>query len=89
MRDTERGRDTGRGRSRLHVESLMWDSIQGLQITPGASGGAKPLRHRGCPDLIFFLLDSILFDSLRFDYIRFSLIRFDLIFLIHFLFFYS
>ena len=27
----ERGRDTGRGRSRLHAGSPMWDSIQGLQ----------------------------------------------------------
>ena len=33
MRDTERvrGRDTGRGRSRLHAGSLMGDSILGLQ----------------------------------------------------------
>ena len=33
MRDTdkERGRDIGRGRSRLHEGSLMWDSILGLQ----------------------------------------------------------
>ena len=33
MRDTqrERGRDTGRGRSRFHSESLTWDLIQGLQ----------------------------------------------------------
>ena len=33
MRDTERegGRDTGRGRSRLHPGSPMWDSIPGLQ----------------------------------------------------------
>ena len=31
MRDTERGRDVGRGRSRLHAGSLMQDSIQGLQ----------------------------------------------------------
>ena len=31
MRDTERGRDTGRGRSRLHAGSLMRDSIPGLQ----------------------------------------------------------
>ena len=32
MRDTERasGRDIGRGRSRHHVGSLMWDSIPGL-----------------------------------------------------------
>ena len=27
MRDTERGRDTGRGRSRLHVGSLMWERL--------------------------------------------------------------
>ena len=31
MRDIERGRDTGRERSRLHTRSLMWDSILGLQ----------------------------------------------------------
>ena len=31
MRDTERGRDTGRERSRLHADSPMWDSILGLQ----------------------------------------------------------
>ena len=33
MRDTERerSRDTGRGRSRLHVGSPMWDSIPGPQ----------------------------------------------------------
>ena len=30
-RKRERGRDTGRGRSRLHARSLMWDSIRGLQ----------------------------------------------------------
>ena len=33
MRDTEteRGRDTGRGRSRLHAGSPTWDLIPGLQ----------------------------------------------------------
>ena len=31
MRDTERGRDTGRGRSRLSMGSLMWHSIPGLR----------------------------------------------------------
>ena len=33
MKDTEgeRGRDTGRRRSRLHAGSPMWDSILGLQ----------------------------------------------------------
>ena len=30
-RHRERGRNTGRGRSRLPVGSLMWDSIPGLQ----------------------------------------------------------
>ena len=30
-REKERGRDTGRGRSRLHAGSPMWDSILGLQ----------------------------------------------------------
>ena len=31
MRERERGRDTGRGRSRLHAGSLMWDLILGIQ----------------------------------------------------------
>ena len=30
-RHTHRGRDTGRGRSRLHAGSPMWDLIPGLQ----------------------------------------------------------
>ena len=30
-RQGERGRDIGRGRSRLHAGSLIWDSIPGLQ----------------------------------------------------------
>ena len=29
--ERERGRDAGRGRSRLHAGSLTWDSIPGLQ----------------------------------------------------------
>ena len=31
MRERERGRDTGRGPSRLHAGSLTWDSILRLQ----------------------------------------------------------
>ena len=31
MRDTERGRDTGRERSRLHAGNRTWDPIPGLQ----------------------------------------------------------
>ena len=54
----ERGRDTGRGRSRLHAGSPMWDLIPGLQDHTQAKGGAKPLSHRGCPELKCFLSDS-------------------------------
>ena len=49
MRDTDRVRDTGRGRSRLYAGSLTWDSTQGSRITPWAEGSAKPLSHPGCP----------------------------------------
>ena len=49
MRDTgrerhrEKGTDTGIGRSRLHAESPMWDSIQDL---PGSSPGLKAALNR-------------------------------------------
>ena len=52
MRDIhrERGRDTGRGRSRLHAWSPMWDSIPGLQdYTLGLKADAQPLSHPGVP----------------------------------------
>ena len=48
MRHRERGRDAGRGRSRLHAGSPMWDSIPGLQIVPWAEGKhstGEPTRH--------------------------------------------
>ena len=45
MRDTEGergGRDTGRGRSRLHAGSPTWDLIPGLQdLLPWAEGGTN------------------------------------------------
>ena len=55
MRDTHihRGRDTGRGRSRLHVGSPTWDLILGLQDQALAEGSAKPLRHLSCPNEVF------------------------------------
>ena len=31
MRDTEKGRDIGRGRIRLHAGSPVWESVMGLQ----------------------------------------------------------
>ena len=51
MRDTERGRDTGGGRSRLPARSPTWDSIPGPQdhaLEPKAD--AKPLSHPGARD---------------------------------------
>ena len=58
MTDRERGGDTGRGRSRLHAPGARrgtqpWVS----RITPRAAGGAKPLRHRGCPKVYLFIYD--------------------------------
>ena len=45
MRDTERSRDTGRGRSRLHAGSPVWDSIPGLQDhAEGRPQTAEPPR---------------------------------------------
>ena len=38
MRDTQRGRDTGRRRSRLPAGSPMWDLIPDPGITPWAEG---------------------------------------------------
>ena len=43
--ERERGRNTGRGRSRPHAGSQMWDSIPVSRITPWAEGSAKPLSH--------------------------------------------
>ena len=64
MRDTQRkrGRATGRGRSKLHEGSLIWDSILSLQDHTWAEGSAKPLSHPGCP-LLDVLLDICLFTS--------------------------
>ena len=52
MRDTERGRDTGRGRSRLHAGSPTRGLYPGLQDHAPAEGFAKPLSHPGCPRLL-------------------------------------
>ena len=48
MRDTERGRDIGKERSRLLVGSLMWDLISGLQDHDLSQRQvAQPLSHPG------------------------------------------
>ena len=45
MRDTERGRDIGRGRSRLLMGSQMRDSILDLGSCPERKADAEPLSH--------------------------------------------
>ena len=45
MRDTERGRDIGRGRSRLPAGSPMQDSVPG----PEPKADTHPLGHLGAP----------------------------------------
>ena len=50
-KEREKGRDTGRGRSRLHVGSLMWERgtlFRDSRIAHWAAGGAKLLHHGGC-----------------------------------------
>ena len=42
----ERGRDTGRGRSRLLAGNLMWDSIPDPGITPWAKGRRSTTERR-------------------------------------------
>ena len=49
MRDTEKGRDTGRRRSRLHAGSPMWDSIPGPGTCPEPKADTQPLSHPGIP----------------------------------------
>ena len=55
MRDTQRGRDIGRGRSRLHAGSPMWDSIPDSRITSRAEGRCQTAEPpRDPPAHIFF-----------------------------------
>ena len=48
-RHRERGRDMGRGRSRLPARSLMWDSIPDPRITPWAEGRCSTAEPPKCP----------------------------------------
>ena len=49
MRDTERGRDIGGGRSRLLAGSLLQDSIPRLGSHPEPKADDQPLSHLGVP----------------------------------------
>ena len=56
MRDTERerGRDIGRGRSRLPTGSPMQDSILGFPGSqPEPKADTQPLNHVGVPGALF------------------------------------
>ena len=52
MRDRERQRHIGRGRSRLQAGSPTRDSIQVSH--PGPKASAEPLSPRGCHILVFY-----------------------------------
>ena len=51
MRNTERerGRDIGRGRSRLPTGNPMQNSVPGPRIIPELKADAQPLSHPGIP----------------------------------------
>ena len=59
MRDTQRGRDTGRERNRLPARSPMWDRspdpIPGSRSEPKAD--AQLLSHPGIPYQISFKME--------------------------------
>ena len=49
MRDTERGRDIGRGRSRLRARSPMQDLILDARVMPLAKGRCSTDEPPRCP----------------------------------------
>ena len=52
--ERERGRDIGRGRSRLHAPGARRGIRSRVsRIPPWAKAGAKPLRHPGIPIMPF------------------------------------
>ena len=77
IRERKRGRDTSRGRGKLHAGSLMWDSILGLQDHAlGQRQVLKPLGHPGIPDYISFLKDpgpGPIPDQLSKNFLKFGL----------------
>ena len=57
--ERERGRDIGRGRSRLHAESLIWDSIPGLQDhAPGQRQAPNRCATQGSHKVYLSLINS-------------------------------
>ena len=59
MRDTERGRDIGRGRSRLPARGPDVGLDPGTpRSQPEQKADAQPLSHPGAPRRVFFLLSA-------------------------------
>ena len=58
MRDTQRGRDTGRGRIRLPAGNPRWDWVPGPQ--DHALSQRQALNHPGAP-LIFYMTNFTYF----------------------------
>ena len=59
MIERERGRDTGRGRSRLHARSLTWDLISGLQDRAlGQRQAPNRCATQGSPASLFLISKS-------------------------------
>ena len=57
MRDTEKEREAetqAEGEAGSMQEARCGTRSQVSRITPQASGCAKPLRHRGCPETLKF-----------------------------------
>ena len=52
--ETQRGRDTGKGRSRIPAGSPMQDSNPGSQDRCDLSQDTQPLRHPGAPGPLYF-----------------------------------
>ena len=66
--ETRRGRDIGRGRSRLPAESLMGDLIPDPGITPWAEGRCSTIEPPRCPnewDFITIYFNWVLWDCTR------------------------
>ena len=60
MRHTERGRDTGRGRSRLHAGSPMQDLIPDPRIPTWAEGSHPTAEPPRCPSHYLFIFPPYL-----------------------------
>ena len=66
MRDTARGRDIGRGGSRLPAGSQMWDSIPGLHDhAPELKADVQLVSHPCVPGFIFLYRYPIVTATLK------------------------